>query len=280
MNPPTTDAPTGHLRSDSAPALPRVLLLEDDPISHAVLRAALLTMPAQVDSADTVAGALALALAHDHALWMFDANLPDGSGAGLLGTLRRMQRNNPALAHTATSEVDVLDALIDAGFLEVLVKPLSAAAIQGAVRRALGLPEIDAADIAGNQAAGKLPVWDDAMAARALNGNRAHIATLRALFIDELPRLRRDVGSATRDGDLQTLRAVLHKLRASCGFVGAARLGEAARTLHQQAHSPALRTRFDDAAQDTLDTSAIVSARHGEAQEGEPSGDAPVSASG
>lgn len=231
--------------------VPRVLLVEDDPVSRAFLTAAVRAMPAEVDSADNLAAALSLARAQDYGLWLFDANLPDGTGADLLRQLRGRHPHTPALAHTATGERDVLDALIAAGFLEVLVKPLPAAAIQRAIRRVLGLavePEGDPVLAAG----GKQPVWDDDAAARALNGNRAHIATLRGLFVDELPRLRERIGVAVRGGDLAGVRADLHKLRASCGFVGAARLGETAQALYLQADSPLLLARFDEAAKDTL----------------------------
>lgn len=240
----------------STPA-PRVLLVEDDPVSRAFLTAAVQALPAEVDSVDNLAAALSLAHAQDYALWLFDANLPDGSGADLLRQLRCRHPHTPALAHTATGDADVLDALIAAGFLEVLVKPLPAAAIQGAVRRVLGLGYEPDRDLAVT-AAGKQPVWDDDAAALALNGNRAHIATLRGLFVDELPHLRKRIGVAVQGGDLDGVRANLHKLRASCGFVGAARLGEAAHALHLQADSPALLARFDEAAQDTLAAFAVA----------------------
>lgn len=240
---------------------PRVLLVEDDPVSRAFLTAAVQAVPAEVDSVDCLAAALSLAQAQDYALWLFDANLADGSGAELLRKLRGRYPHTPALAHTATADANVLDALIAAGFLEVLVKPLPAAAIQGAVRRVLGLPcqqGSSATDIRLEcPAVGKQPVWDDEAAALALNGNRAHIATLRGLFVDELPRLRERIDVAIHGGDLDGVRGSLHKLRASCGFVGAARLGEAARALHQQADSPALLARFEEAAEDTLATAAV-----------------------
>ena len=237
---------------------PRVLLVEDDPVSRAFLTAAVQAVPAEVDSADTLATALSLAQAQDYALWLFDANLPDGSGAELLGKLRCTHPHTPALAHTATDDCDVLDALIAAGFLEVLVKPLPASAIQGAVRRVLGLA-CEPGHTGAISAVDTQPLWDDEAAALALNGNRSHIATLRGLFVEELPRLRERIDVAVHDGDLDGVRASLHKLRASCGFVGAARLGEAAHALHLQADSPAMLARFDQAAHDTLAAVAAVS---------------------
>lgn len=237
----------------SSPA-PRILLVEDDPISREFLAAAVQAVPAEVDSVDSLAAALSSAQSQDYALWLFDANLGDGTGAELLNTLRGRNPYTPALAHTATGDVDVLDALLAAGFLEVLVKPLPAAAIQGAVRRALGLAAGRHPSIMDAPAGpvGKQPVWDDDAAALALNDNHAHIAILRGLFIDELPRLREHIDQAVLGGDFARVRADLHKLRASCGFVGAARLGEAVNALHRCADSAPLLARFNEAAEDTL----------------------------
>lgn len=240
--------------------VPRVLLVEDDVVSRAFLTAAVQAVPAEVDSADNLAAALSLGCAQDYALWLFDANLPDGNGAELLARLRARHPHTPALAHTATDDRVVLDALITAGFLEVLVKPLPAAAVQGAVRRVLGLPCGDDAGVGLVATGGKVPVWDDDAATRALNGNRAHVATLRSLFVEELPRVRERIGGAVSSGDFDGVRASLHKLRASCGFVGAARLGEATHALQRQTDSPALFARFEEAAQDTLAMSAPDSA--------------------
>lgn len=230
---------------------PRVLLVEDDPVSRAFLTAAVQAVPAEVDSADSVAAALSLARVQHYALWLFDANLGDGSGAALLARLRGQHPHTPALAHTAAGEQAVRHALLAAGFLEVLVKPLPAAAVRSAVQRALGLAYEPGTSVAVGAAA-KQPLWDDDAAALALNGNRTHIAILRGLFIKELPHLRERIDVATRDGDLDGVRANLHKLRASCSFVGAARLAEASHALHQQAGSPGVLARFDQAAQDTL----------------------------
>lgn len=230
---------------------PRVLLVEDDPISRAFLTAAVQGVPAEVDSADSLAAALALANAQDYALWLFDAHLPDGSGAELLAKLRPRHPHTPALAHTASDDTTVQDTLTTAGFAQVLIKPLSSASVQTAVRRALGLAGSIAHE-SFDEPVGEPLVWDDEAAALALNGNRAHIATLRGLFVHELPHVRERISVAAYSGDLEGVRISLHKLRASCGFVGAARLGAAARALHHQADSPLLLAHFVDAAQDTL----------------------------
>jgi len=236
-----------HPMNPSATTLPRILLVEDDPVSQAFLAAAIEALPATVDRAGSLASARTLVAGHVHALWLVDANLPDGRGADLLAYLRADFPDTPALAHTASQDRHALDALIDAGFLEVLVKPLSATSLQAAIGRALG-----AAPVVSMATGQKLPSWDDASALSALNGQQEHVQALRRLFLDELPAQRRSIAGAAGNGDLAAMRSTLHRMRASCGFVGAARLDAAVRALESHPHCASALQRFDEAASDLL----------------------------
>ncbi len=229
--------------------MPRVLLVEDDPTSRLFLTAALSALPAEVDAADSFAAALALAQHQDYALWMIDARLPDGSGPELLVRLRHERPHTPALAHTASNDQHIRRDLLAAGFLDVLVKPMTIAQAQAGVRAALGAPAIVGAEDAP---ASSLPLWDDASAERALNGNRAHVDTLRALFVGELPKTVEAIAGAAAREDIDGVRADLHRLRASCGFVGAARLAAAVQSLQDEPASATLLVAFEHAAADTL----------------------------
>lgn len=199
---------------------PRLLLLEDDPVSAAFLRQALAALPAEVLHAGTLAAARRLASA-DQWLWLFDARLPDGNGGELLQELRGVGFSVPALALTAEDHPDALDRLGQSGFVRVLAKPVSAGALQAAVREWLPAP---------------CPAWDDAMALCALGGSRQAVDALRALFLAELPDQAREISEALARGDEARAQAQLHRLKASCGFVGAATL---LRTVQALSHRPA-----------------------------------------
>ena len=227
------------------PHPPRVLLVEDDPVSREFLVAATQALPAMVDIADSVASALDLASRHAHALWLVDAHLPDGSGADLLTRLRGRDPTTPALAHTAAADRSVRDALIAAGFSEVLVKPLAAAQLHAALRRALGLVPVRAAEASTPYRASS--PWDDTAALAALNGQHAHVDALRLMFIAELPRSRDALRAAAERDDPDAMRASLHRLRSSCSFVGATQLGALARTLEADPLSATALQQFIDA---------------------------------
>ena len=204
-----------------------ILLVEDDPTTRSYLEALLAALPVQVSAAASMAEAIRQAGKTAFDLLLVDARLPDGSGIELLAELRRCGVRAPALAHTAARERSELDPLIAAGFEEVLLKPVDAALWTATLARHLGgAPVATTRMRIVEEPDGKLPVWDDAAAARALAGNNAHVASLRQLFLAELP------------GQLQALRTMdstardqLHRLRASCALVGAARLDAAVRAL-------------------------------------------------
>lgn len=243
------------MKSDDTP---RILLVEDDPVARAFLTAAVEAIGVRVDGAGSVAEALVCAGQYGHDAWLVDANLPDGHGEALLAMLKREHPRTPAIAHTASNVRDDLDALLRAGFDEVLVKPLPARAVAEAVRRALKLPgPTEPGMPRGATSAGKLPVWDDDNAARAMGGNMDHVAALRDLFLVELPGARQRILQAGREAQAAVVLDELHRLRASCGFVGASRLAAAVVELRADATATEALAHFDHVVEDTLATPPI-----------------------
>ena len=202
--------------------LPRLLLVEDDPVSAVFLRDAATALPAEVDVAGNIAEALACATTRQHDLYLIDANLPDGRGETLLQALRGRDLATPAVAHTAARDETIRERLLAAGFIDVLCKPLAVAELHAALHRHLDLPP---------PTCGKQPNWDDTVALAALGGEQAHVDALRDLFLKELPGQRQRIETAAASGGDVAIRAELHRLVASCGFVGAARLAAAVREL-------------------------------------------------
>ena len=87
----------------------------------------------------------------------------------------------------------------------------------------------------------------------ALKGEQGHVTALRRLFLGELAGQRSTIESALAAGDTARAGRTLHMLRSSCGFVGAARLGDAAKALEGDLLSEAAWWRFDMAANDLLE---------------------------
>jgi DNA-binding response OmpR family regulator len=229
---------------------PRILLVEDDPVSRSFLQAAATALPADVDAAESCAEAVQCAGQHAYDLWLIDANLPDGLGADLLATLRLMSPTTPALAHTASEARNDHEALLAAGFIDVLVKPIAVLELQTTICRVLGF---DRANVDGEpRPCARLPDWDDVTALAALKGEQEHVSALRQLFLDELSRQRDAVVAALDQNDAAGARRTLHMLRASCGFVGALRLDDAVRALEVDPQSEFALARFQLAVDDLL----------------------------
>lgn len=229
---------------------PRLLLVEDDPASRAFMAAVLAQYPAEVDTAASVGAALAAAAARPHALWLFDSRLPDGSGAELLLRLRRDGHVTPAVAHTASRDPEEHAALAEAGFQATLIKPFAAAELREAIARALAP---GAGMRIAEAAAERAPsVWDDAGALAAMNGSHEHVAALRQMFLSELPAQCDAVLHALASGDAGAARDLLHRLKASCGFVGASWLKQAVERLDAAPGEARLSALFADAVQRTL----------------------------
>lgn len=215
---------------------PRLLLLEDDAVSAAFLCGALATLPATVEHATTLADARRLA-DRSQAAWLFDARLPDGHACDLLVELRARGLQVPALALTAEDDPRVLRRLEACGFQQALAKPVPATALLAAVRRAV---------------ATTTQAWDDEAARRALGGDPESVRALRELFLRELPGQLGLVHEACRRGDAAQAREHLHRLTASCGFVGASRLLAEVRALSAKPEDGAALDRLQARAGELL----------------------------
>lgn len=236
------------MNTHSQDSIPRLLLVEDDMASRQFFQVTLERLPAHVDTSASCADARQLAGRLHHDLWLIDANLPDGDGATLLHQLRQGQPDLPALAHTADCSAQTRTRLLQAGFHGVLAKPVSGETLLDTVRRLLArTPGTDHLDNAP-----PAPDWDEATALEALNGQQAHLNALRGLFLSELPSSHEAVITACRQHDVGALRSQLHRLQASCGFVGASRLAHAVRQLQQAPESPLARRQFSTAVQALL----------------------------
>lgn len=199
-----------------------VLLVEDDPVSAEFVVAAL--SGHRVTVAASCRQALAAPVS-DFQLWLIDGQLPDGCGSELLAQLRR-RAPTPAVALTAELDDQRRQALREAGFLSCIGKPISAAELRSALQR--WLPDSAAA------------VWDESMAERALGSRPQVIAQLRTLLLGDLPQQRDSIVEACRQGDEARLRRELHRLRAACGFCGAAELQGCLDSLAVAAEPPVL----------------------------------------
>jgi CheY-like chemotaxis protein/HPt (histidine-containing phosphotransfer) domain-containing protein len=194
---------------------PRVLIVDDDPVSLRFLEAAV----AQCDCIVTTAasGNAALAAHGDFDLLLIDRRLPDIDGVELLRALRERGIAAPAIATSAEIDTALAAQLRATGFVDLLEKPASVRHIIEIVVRHLS----KAAPV----------LLDDVAALDSIGGDAHALHALRSLLARELEELERDLTHGDLARNTAKLGERLHRLRASCGFCGAPILAAAAARL-------------------------------------------------
>jgi CheY-like chemotaxis protein len=120
---------------------PLILIVDDDRDTRDLYRIVLETASCQVDEAGTLGEALKVALARRPDLVLADWMLPDGDGLALGRQLRELPAlgDVPLLAITGVSMTrEELAVAREAGFNQVIEKPVTPSAIVDAIRTLLG----------------------------------------------------------------------------------------------------------------------------------------------
>src|SRR5690242_19284358 len=170
--------------------MPHILLAEDDPVSLAFLREALLGLGWRVHAVCDGEAALESARGERFDALMLDHHLPVLDGDAVLRALRNdaaaASHASLAIAATAEPDPDIHAHLREAGFSRVLLKPLGAADL----REVFGQPGGVGADATD----GADPALDHEAGLRA-SGSPQALAALRTLFARDLDVLANDWNS-------------------------------------------------------------------------------------
>lgn len=121
--------------------LPIVLVADGEPSGRKLVRAVLEPHGYQVIEAAEAGDAVALAIEHAPALVLLDLRLPGVAPFEVLGTLgsHPLTRLIPVVATTVSDMAGEIERCREAGFADVLLKPISARDLPGSVRRWTGL---------------------------------------------------------------------------------------------------------------------------------------------
>lgn len=186
---------------------PRVMIVDDDPVSLRFLEAAVAQCACSVVAAAN--GTQAMAAEGRFELLLIDRHLPDMDGAALLRALRDCGVGAIAIATSAEIDAALAAQLCGAGFVDVLEKPASVQGIHEALSR--HLPR-------------RAAFLDDGAALDSSGGDANVLRALRGLLARELEELERDLTRGNLASSPPQLDQRLHRLRASCGFCGASAL--------------------------------------------------------
>lgn len=219
----------------------RVMLIEDDEISLRFIAEALALLPVQVDECCNFTEAKVLLESSFYQLIISDIHLPDGN---LLHEVQFFPQQIMKIATSAEINPNITSRLKEAGIDVVLSKPMSIATLHQTVRQLLGL---------------KLPtnkecvLWDDQKALSTLGDNKESLKSLKNLFKVELPQMLLQINTEFKNSNHTKIVDILHKLKASCGFLGANKLLTECYCFESNINSDSL-VQFSQIAKQTLDT--------------------------
>ncbi len=147
-----------------------------------------------------------------------DLNLADGN---LLENYSHLPSGIPVLATSADLSPDTKQSLAAIGIVHILAKPMRIAELVHAVSQLL--PELHHES--------ERALWDHEKAERTLGHNPTALANLKLMFAAELEAMQTQIVHAFNAGQHHVIQQQLHKLKASCGFLGAERLLQASELL-------------------------------------------------
>ena len=206
----------------------RVLIADDDPVSLRFLAAAVSELGGDVVAVADGTAALTAAQSQSFDLMLLDRRMPGLGGAELLLALRDRGIATPAIATSAEIDTAIAVQLHSAGFVDIIEKPATLATLE----RVLG-PHLhfSARPHAVAMLEATTPLLDEGAALSAIGGDASALHALRGLLAQELIEVLTQSVSVNPLTHSVVWRERLHRLRASCGFCGAAAMAEAAMRL-------------------------------------------------
>jgi CheY-like chemotaxis protein/HPt (histidine-containing phosphotransfer) domain-containing protein len=187
------------------------------------------------DTADDGVAAMAAWAPGRYAVVLADIHMPRMDGYELVKRLRAAETQDvhtPMIAVTANAMKGEEDRCLAAGMDAYLAKPVSIDRLRTTLERWLPIGSDDGRADRRVGGAAEAAI-DTGVLAAWLGDDRAAIAALLAKFRDSATAADRDIGAASRAGDLAALVAAAHKLKGAAQAVGASGLARAAAVLER-----------------------------------------------
>jgi PAS domain S-box-containing protein len=215
---------------------PLVLVVDDHPVNLEVLVRQLELLGVAADTAVDGSEALKAWTSKPYAAVLADIHMPHMDGYELTRRLRAVEAEQhshtrtPVVAVTANAMKGEEERCLAAGMDAYLVKPVNIDLLRATLVRWLAIDETAEHPDGEGAPYGAI---DRSVLASWLGDDRAAIASLLEKFRDTAIDAEREIGVASRLGDLAAVAAASHKLKGAAQAVGAKGVGAAAITLEQ-----------------------------------------------
>lgn len=219
----------------------RILVAEDNALNQQVIRGLLEQQGFEVTVVPDGESVVREALSGNYALVLMDVHMPVLDGWAATRAIRAAEppdRHVPILAMTARDLEEDAHACREAGMDGYLAKPVRLAELIEILSRYLGTAAVPAPASDGAswmQTESAVKHMDVEGALERLGGDRALLAELAGLFVDEGPRLLAEAEESLARGDAPALQNAAHQLKGLFAQFCAARAREAAWELELEA---------------------------------------------
>ncbi|QTQ38941.1 Putative two component system fusion protein (sensory histidine kinase and response regulator) [Aromatoleum petrolei] len=235
------DSGSGVQEDDEAPppsvaearALGRLILVaEDDEINQKVVLQQLALLGFAAEVASTGIEALRMWRNGHYALVLTDLHMPEMDGYALAEAIRREEagrRRIPILALTANALRGEANRAHAMGMDEYLTKPIQIHVLRAALEKWLPVPRASHAApplTASTRAASPTPVVDVAVLRALVGDDKETVCAILGDYLVVARQQAAELQAAFADGDIRTVGALAHRLKASSRAVGAAALGD------------------------------------------------------
>ncbi len=249
-----TDTARGTTREAAAPAdtgkrrcRTCVLLVENHPASSKAVEGILESLDCNVTTASNGRAAIKILEQESFDLIFMDVQMPEMDGLEATRRLRKQDRfkDVPIIAMTGHAMTEDRARCLTAGMDDYLTKPVSAEAIQNAVRQwsTKRRPAVSNTDSSDN-----LPIFsqkrtdDDRVLASPIDieqalenlaGDRELLMEVLDTFMETIPKILEDLHNAVSNGDASRLAAAAHSLKGAAANVCAEPIRQTARRLEE-----------------------------------------------
>lgn len=231
--------------------VPRILLVEDNPVNLMVAQRLLQVLGSECDTAGNGQVALEKLESNAYDLVLMDCQMPvlDGYAATRrwreLEHARKAPRRMPIIAMTANAMAGDRQKCLDAGMDDYLAKPVSRTELEQCIQRwknaAMPLPAAAPPPAATTAPAGPTEsVLDTAVLGELRELLGSEVDRIISVYLEDTPRLMAQLERAAAANDPIALRVAAHSLKSSSANVGAMPLSVAARELEHGARDGTL----------------------------------------
>jgi two-component system, sensor histidine kinase and response regulator len=221
---------TRHTLRESARKL-MILVAEDNAVNQAVIIRVLQKMGHTPVLAQNGAEALALARAEKFDAVFMDVQMPEMDGLAATGAIREGEKNTgvhlPIFAMTAHAMKGDRERCLAAGMDGYITKPVRFSEIEQTLLDLRSVPPTP------NKSIAQPLCWDKAGALNRIGGDEELLQELCQIFLEESPKLLRQLQQAVAEGNSDGVMRAAHSLKGESGYLGADETSQAARQLEE-----------------------------------------------